>query len=165
MHGKLSKQDKDKIMNEFKEGKSNILISTTVIEVGIDVKGLDRDKEFNVTLVKPVQFWNAEKECLKDVISGTLADEQIRCNQIWALSMSFTMLPEEWERQVLATVTEHLLTPCGLRTLSPEDPEYHPTYGGPQVERDMAYHHIAVFENPASFHNFFVIAEEWCNSP
>ena len=38
MHGKLSKQDKDKIMNEFKEGKSNVLISTTVIEVGIDVK-------------------------------------------------------------------------------------------------------------------------------
>ena len=38
MHGKLSKQDKDKIMTEFKEGKTNVLISTTVIEVGIDVK-------------------------------------------------------------------------------------------------------------------------------
>lgn len=38
MHGKLSKPDKDKIMNEFKEGKVDILISTTVIEVGIDVK-------------------------------------------------------------------------------------------------------------------------------
>ncbi len=38
MHGKLSKNDKDKIMNDFKEGKTDILISTTVIEVGIDVK-------------------------------------------------------------------------------------------------------------------------------
>ena len=38
MHGKLSKQDKDKIMSDFKEGKIDVLISTTVIEVGIDVK-------------------------------------------------------------------------------------------------------------------------------
>jgi ATP-dependent DNA helicase RecG len=38
MHGKLSKQDKDKVMNEYKDGKLDILISTTVIEVGIDVK-------------------------------------------------------------------------------------------------------------------------------
>ena len=38
MHGKLSKQDKDKIMNDFKSGKTDILISTTIIEVGIDVK-------------------------------------------------------------------------------------------------------------------------------
>ena len=38
MHGKLSKTDKDKIMNDFKEGKIDVLISTTVIEVGIDVK-------------------------------------------------------------------------------------------------------------------------------
>ncbi len=38
MHGKLSKADKDKIMNDFKAGKIDVLISTTVIEVGIDVK-------------------------------------------------------------------------------------------------------------------------------
>ncbi len=38
MHGKLSKQDKDKIMEDFKKGKTDILISTTVIEVGIDIK-------------------------------------------------------------------------------------------------------------------------------
>ncbi len=38
MHGKLSKTDKDKIMNDFKAGKIDVLISTTVIEVGIDVK-------------------------------------------------------------------------------------------------------------------------------
>ncbi len=38
MHGKLSKNDKDKIMNEFKDGKIDVLISTTVIEVGIDIK-------------------------------------------------------------------------------------------------------------------------------
>ena len=50
------------------------------------------------------------------------------------------MLEEEQERSVLDTVYRHLYTPCGLRTLSPEDPEYHGRYGGAQVERDMAYH-------------------------
>ena len=86
------------------------------------------------------KFYIPEKGCLKDVISGTASDEQVRCNQIWALSMSFTMLPKDWEEKVLETVTKHLLTPCGLRTLSPEDPQYHGFYGGSQLKRDMAYH-------------------------
>lgn len=86
------------------------------------------------------KFYIPEKGYLKDVLSGTGADEQIRCNQIWALSMSFTMLPPDWERRVLDTVTQHLLTPCGLRTLSPEDPQYQGFYGGSQFKRDMAYH-------------------------
>jgi predicted glycogen debranching enzyme len=86
------------------------------------------------------KFYIPDKGYLKDVISGTAADEQIRCNQIWAVSMAFTMLDREQERSVVETVYRHLYTPCGLRTLSPEDPEYHPHYGGPQVQRDMAYH-------------------------
>ena len=86
------------------------------------------------------KFYIPEKGYLKDVLSGTDADEQIRCNQIWALSMAFTMLPQEWEEKVLETVKNHLLTPCGLRTLSPQDPQYHGFYGGSQFKRDMAYH-------------------------
>lgn len=86
------------------------------------------------------KFYIKEKGYLRDVLSGTSADEQIRCNQIWALSMSFTMLSQERQRRVLDTVTAHLLTPCGLRTLSPEDRQYHGFYGGSQLDRDMAYH-------------------------
>ncbi len=86
------------------------------------------------------KFYMEDKGYLKDVLSNTKADEQLRCNQIWAISMPFTMLSEEQERSIVDTVTRHLYTPCGLRTLSPEDPEYHGTYGGPQLERDMAYH-------------------------
>ena len=86
------------------------------------------------------KFYIAEKGYLKDVLSGTDADMQIRCNQIWALSMSFPILPILRQRRILETVAEHLLTPCGLRTLSPEDAQYHPFYGGEQVKRDMAYH-------------------------
>ena len=86
------------------------------------------------------QFYMEDKGYLKDVISGTKADEQLRCNQIWAVSMPFTMLSPEQERSVVDAVYRHLWTPCGLRTLSPADPEYHPFYGGDQVKRDMAYH-------------------------
>ena len=86
------------------------------------------------------QFYMEDKGYLKDVISGTKSDEQLRCNQIWAVSMPFTMLSAAQEKNVVDAVRRHLYTPCGLRTLSPEDPEYHPHYGGPMVERDMAYH-------------------------
>ncbi|MBQ7345739.1 MAG: glycogen debranching enzyme family protein [Oscillospiraceae bacterium] len=86
------------------------------------------------------KFYMADKGYLKDVISGTKCDEQLRCNQIWAVSMPFTMLDPQQEKSVVDTVRRHLYTPCGLRTLSPEDPEYHPHYGGDMVTRDMAYH-------------------------
>ena len=86
------------------------------------------------------KFYMEDKGYLRDVLSGTKADEQLRCNQIWAVSMPFTMLTAEQERSVVDAVCRHLYTPCGLRTLSPQDPEYHPFYGGDQVKRDMAYH-------------------------
>ena len=86
------------------------------------------------------KFYIPEKGYLKDVLSGTEADGQIRCNQIWALSMSFTALEPEQEAAVLATVEKHLYTPWGLRTLSPQDRQYHGCYGGCQFDRDMAYH-------------------------
>ena len=89
-----------------------------------------------------------ENGYLKDVISGTDADEQIRCNQIWALSMPFTMLSPHQERMVLDTVRTHLHTPYGLRTLSPQDSQFHPHYGGEQFRRDMAYHQGTVWVFP-----------------
>jgi len=86
------------------------------------------------------KFYMEDKGYLRDVLSGGSSDEQLRCNQIWAVSMPFGMLSPEQERSVVDAVRRHLHTPCGLRTLSPEDPEYHPHYGGSMVERDMAYH-------------------------
>ena len=86
------------------------------------------------------KFYMPEKGYLKDVISGTDADDQIRCNQIWVLAMPFTMLSVSQEKKVLETVQKYLYTPYGLRTLSPEDPQYQPYYGGEQMKRDMAYH-------------------------
>ena len=73
-------------------------------------------------------------------LSNSSADEQIRCNQIWAITLPYTMLSHEQEVSVVNTVYRKLYTPCGLRTLDPEDPQFHPTYGGPQKDRDLAYH-------------------------
>ena len=93
------------------------------------------------------EFW-LEAGYLKDVVSGTFADTQLRCNQIWALTQPFTMLSAEQEKAVVDTVYAHLYTPCGLRTLSPEDSQYHGIYAGPQKERDLAYHQGTVWPFP-----------------
>jgi predicted glycogen debranching enzyme len=86
------------------------------------------------------KFYMEDLGYLKDVLSGTEADTQLRCNQVWALSMSFTMLEHRQEQRVLDAITRHLLNSCGLRTLSPQDGQYHGHYGGSQYHRDMAYH-------------------------
>lgn len=94
------------------------------------------------------KFWDAELGCLRDVLSGTEADRQIRCNQIWAVSLPFPILPPEQEKQVVDTVFEKLYTPYGLRTLDPADRSFHPFYGGGRLERDLAYHQGTVWAFP-----------------
>ena len=94
------------------------------------------------------KFWNPQAGCLRDVLSGTGADEQIRCNQIWAVSLPFSILPPEQERQVVETVFEKLYTPYGLRTLDPGDPEFQSFYGGDRLKRDLAYHQGTVWVFP-----------------
>lgn len=94
------------------------------------------------------EFWLEKSDCLKDLVSGTQADEQIRCNQIWAVAMPFTMLDREKEKRVVETVFEKLYTPYGLRTLAKEDEEFHPVYAGSMEERDLAYHQGTVWTFP-----------------
>ena len=91
------------------------------------------------------KFWMDDKKCLKDLVSGTKADAQIRCNQIWAVSLTFTMLDPEKEQQVVETVFEKLYTPYGIRTLEQEDQEVHGLYQGKMEDRDMAYHQGTVW--------------------
>lgn len=94
------------------------------------------------------KFWMDDKKCLKDLVSGTKADTQIRCNQIWAVSLPFTMLDDHKEHQVVETVFEKLYTPYGLRTLEQEAPEFHGSYQGKMEDRDMAYHQGTVWTFP-----------------
>ena len=94
------------------------------------------------------KFWMDDKKCLKDLVSGTKADAQIRCNQIWAVSLTFTMLDPEKEQQVVETVFEKLYTPYRIRTLEQEDQEVHGLYQGKMEDRDMAYHQGTVWTFP-----------------
>lgn len=95
------------------------------------------------------KFWNESAGCLKDVLSGQESNDiQIRCNQIWAVSLPFSLLGREKEKQVVETVYRKLYTPLGLRTLSPEDSEFKPFYGGEMLDRDLAYHQGTVWVFP-----------------
>jgi predicted glycogen debranching enzyme len=94
------------------------------------------------------KFWNNEQQCLKDVLSGGADENQIRCNQIWALTMPFTMLSADKEALVIKKVREELYTTAGLRTLSKNDKDFHGTYIGTMQERDRAYHQGTVWAFP-----------------
>jgi predicted glycogen debranching enzyme len=90
-------------------------------------------------------FWNESMGCLYDVTNGAPPDPSIRPNQIFAVSLTHSMLPKERAKSVVEKVQEHLLTPYGLRTLSPSDPHYHGRYTGGPLERDGAYHQGTVW--------------------
>ncbi|MCI0485431.1 MAG: amylo-alpha-1,6-glucosidase [Blastocatellia bacterium] len=90
-------------------------------------------------------FWNEEAECLYDVIDKDRRDPSIRPNQIFAVSLYHTMLSQEKARKVVEAVESRLLTPYGLRSLAPDDPQYRPRYEGGVTSRDGAYHQGTVW--------------------
>src|SRR5215469_12429269 len=66
-------------------------------------------------------FWNEKHGYLYDVVNGGLPDGSIRPNQIFAVSLPYSMLSPERAKRVVAVVEEHLFTPYGLRSLAPSD--------------------------------------------
>ena len=91
-------------------------------------------------------FWNEDKGYLNDCIlpSGSI-DDALRPNQIFAVSLKFSPLSVYQQTAVVAAVQERLLTPYGLRTLSPDSPGYKGRYSGPPRQRDEAYHQGTVW--------------------
>ena len=85
-------------------------------------------------------FWCEERGYLCDVVAPEGPDWAIRPNQIFALSLPFPLVEGERARRILSVIDEHLLTPRGLRSLSPRDPAYCARYAGGPWERDSAYH-------------------------
>ncbi len=90
-------------------------------------------------------FWDKTRERLLDHVRpdgppDERANAQLRPNACFACSLARSPLPAPQRRLVLDAARTRLLTPSGLRTLDPDDPRYVGTYGGPQWQRDAAYH-------------------------
>lgn len=94
------------------------------------------------------KFYDCEMGCLKDVLNGTYEEKQIRCNQIWTLTMPFTMPDYDIAEQILDTLEKKLYTTVGLRTLDMADPAFKPIYIGDMHKRDRAYHQGTVWTFP-----------------
>ena len=90
-------------------------------------------------------FWCEERGYLCDVVAPEGPDWAIRPNQVFALSLPFPLVEGERARRVLSVIDQHLLTPRGLRSLSPSDPAYCARYAGGPWERDGAYHQGTVW--------------------
>jgi predicted glycogen debranching enzyme len=91
------------------------------------------------------KFWDSEKNCLLDVLSGSEQDDSLRPNQIIAVALDFNMLDNVNSEKVVDIVYRELLTPCGLRTLAKNDPKYIGVYAGDRRSRDKAYHNGTVW--------------------
>ncbi len=90
-------------------------------------------------------FWNEREECLFDVIANGPPEESIRPNQIFAVSLPNSMVPADRAAKIVWKVESDLLTPVGLRSLSPKDKDYCPIYAGSPLKRDGSYHQGTVW--------------------
>ncbi len=77
---------------------------------------------------------------LLDYVDGDMMDWSVRPNMIFAAAFDYSPLDAKQKKGVIDIVTKELLTPKGIRSLSPKSGGYNPNYVGPQIQRDYAYH-------------------------
>ncbi len=118
-------------LSEFAEAVGDEQFSSTLGEAHTSASGALQE------------FFNQYAGYFDDGIKPT--DGSMRPNQIWALALPHLHISPQHAKQALSAVREHLLTPYGLRTLSPQDKNYHEHYRGNQRERDSAYHQGAAW--------------------
>jgi predicted glycogen debranching enzyme len=82
---------------------------------------------------------------LYDYITEGYADPSVRPNQLWALGLNYTPLTKQQCKAAIDVVTRELLTPKGIRSLTPQAGHYRPYYWGNATERNYAYHNGAVW--------------------
>ncbi len=123
---------------EFNALWYNALCFYTELMGGVPIEKYDKlikamDISFQETFVNGYNY-------LFDSVNGSIVDWSVRPNMIFAVSVPYSPLTRVQKRSVVDIVTKELLTPKGLRSLSPKSEGYRPYYVGPQYERDQAYH-------------------------
>ncbi len=124
------------------------------ISFALELADESNDKTFSKTWKKlPDQiagsfleiFWDNEKGYLADCWNNDFYDWTLRPNLVIAAAMPYSPLDKEMKKSILSLAKRELLTPRGLRTLSPGHPKYHGEYAGNEQEREMAIHQGTVF--------------------
>ena len=119
------------------------------IKFSLEMARLDGDEEFcreweEISCLIPGSFfetfWSPEKRYLADFVDGSYKDWTVRPNMVIATSLPYCPVREDIRKDVLSRVRQELLTPRGLRTLTPKSPVYKGSYFGDPDTRDMAYH-------------------------
>lgn len=87
-----------------------------------------------------VYLFKNEFNYLYDYVDGEYKDLSVRPNMLFALALDYSPLNREEKKTCLDYITKELLTPKGIRSLSPKSSGYNPFYEGPQIQRDYAYH-------------------------
>ena len=102
----------------------------------------EKDLEARAALCKTsfVKTFLNDYGYLFDYVDGNMMDWSVRPNMIFAVALDYSPLEQQQKKSVLDICTRELLTPRGLRSLSPKSGGYNPMYVGPQAQRDYAYH-------------------------
>jgi predicted glycogen debranching enzyme len=90
-------------------------------------------------------FWDEQRGYLADVVRDDYKDFSVRPNQVFVAALNYSPVYDYIKYMVLKEIKRELLTPRGLRTLSPNDPNYKGIYQGDIIARDTAYHQGSVF--------------------
>ena len=115
-------------------------VADMVREGGNEILADTLDAQAEVTGKSFVDVFRNEYGYLFDYVDGYMMDWSVRPNMIFTVAFDYSPLDRAQKKQVLDIVTKELLTPKGLRTLSPKSGGYNPNYVGPQIQRDYAYH-------------------------
>ncbi len=103
-------------------------------------------------------FINEKEKYLYDYVNNNEQNEDVRPNQIFAVSLPYSPLSDKIKKNILLKAEKHLVTPKGLRTLSPKNKKYIGKYGGNEDERNLATHQGTV--HPWLFAEY---AKAWLN--